>query len=180
MPVGGACILAPLASLLSWGGCVLSAGWPGWEAHSDQGHPGLCEGVEVEGAGDPGLQSSTHSPGPGRFPRGRSAGGAQDGREPEAVLPAGGRLPCMLVPTEGQGPSQCDPPARPAFSLIQPQCFPAGQLGPVPPTSPRPTLVGRRTRAGWSKPTVGLGAGVLPTTRVWPTRSGPGWTRLEA
>ena len=176
MPGGGACILAPLASLLSWGGCVLSAGWPGWEAHSDQGHPGLCEGVDVEGAGDPGLQSSTHSPGPGRFPRGRSAGGAQDGREPEAVLPA----PCMLVPTEGQGPSQCDPPARPAFSLIQPQSFPAGQLGPVPPTSPRPTLVGRRTRAGWRKPTVGLGAGVLPTTRVWPTRSGPGWTRLEA
>lgn len=35
----GACILAPFASLLSWGGCVLSAGWPGWEAHSDPGVP---------------------------------------------------------------------------------------------------------------------------------------------
>lgn len=105
MPVGGACILAPLASLLSWGGCVLSAGRPGREAHSDQGHPGLCEGVDVEGAGDPGLQSSTLSPGPGRFPRGRSAGGAQDGREPEAVLPAVGGCPACWCPQKARVPA---------------------------------------------------------------------------
>ena len=93
MPAGGArspALEAPLASLLGWGGCVLSAGRLGREAPSDQGRPGLHEGVDMEGAGDSGLRPSTHSPRPGRFPRGRSAGGAQDGGEPEAVLPAGG------------------------------------------------------------------------------------------
>lgn len=180
MPGGGACILAPLASLLSWGGCVLSAGWPGWRYTQIRDNPGLCEGVEVEGAGDPGLQSSTHSPGPGRFPRGRSAGGAQDSREPEAVRPAGGRdCPACWCPQKARVPA--------SVTLLRDQPSPSSSPSASQrvswdqscPTSPRPTLVGRRTRQDGAKPTVGLGQG-LPTTRVWPTRSGPGWTRLEA
>lgn len=85
-----------------------------------------------------------------------------------------GRLPCMLVPTEARVPAS-EALCETNLLLIQPQCFPAGQLGPVP-SSPRPTLVGRRTRGRMEQAHSGAWGQGLPTTRVWPTEE---WTRVD-
>lgn len=117
--------------------------------------------------------------------------------------PVGGKLECQ----------QGEPAARPwrprlphSSAGTTVYSVPAGRGWGTPSDQERPSLCegvkwkelvtracrgtdSRRTRARWSKTTVGLKPShpaewttqlTRPVAGVWPTRRGPGWTRLEA